>query len=123
MPDDLLSKYNSELTYIRRLASEFASANPGIAENLRISSGSIDDPHVSRLVEAFAYLNARTRQKIEDDFPEVTEAFLNTLYPHYLAPFPSTAIMQFELDDGQAEQTSGYDIERGSRILTDPVDG
>ena len=79
MPDDLLSKYNSELTYIRRMAAEFASANPGIAENLRISSGSIDDPHVSRLVEAFAYLNARTRQKIEDDFPEVTEAFLNTL--------------------------------------------
>jgi type VI secretion system protein ImpG len=123
MPDDLLSQYNSELTNIRRLAAEFASANPGIAENLRISSGSIDDPHVSRLVEAFAYLNARTRQKIEDDFPEITEAYLNTLYPHYLTPFPSTAIMQVELDAGQAELTSGYNIDRGSRVLTDPVDG
>jgi type VI secretion system protein ImpG len=123
MPDDLLSEYNSELAYIRRLAAEFASAHPGIAENLRISPTSVDDPHVSRLIEAFAYLNARTRHKIEDDFPEVTEAFLGTMYPHYLAPFPPAAIVQFELDESQFEMTKGYHIKRDTPIFTDPIDG
>ena len=52
MPDDLLSHYNRELTYIRRLAADFAKANPGIAESLRISPDRIEDPHVSRLIEA-----------------------------------------------------------------------
>jgi type VI secretion system protein ImpG len=123
MPDDLLSYYNRELAGIRRLAAEFARAHPGIAESLRISTDRIDDPHVSRLIEAFAYLNARTRQKLDDDFPEITEAFLGTLYPHYLAPFPPAAIAKFQLDRGQTELTSGYQIERGARVLTETVDG
>ncbi len=123
MTDALLPHYNRELAYIRRLASEFALANPGVAEHLRISQGRIDDPHVSRLIEAFAYLNARTRQKIDDDFPEIAEAFLDVLYPHLLAPVPPTAILQFALDEGQAELTDGYTIERGTSIITDSVDG
>jgi len=121
--DPLLPHYNRELAYIRRVASEFAIANPGVAEHLRISQDRIEDPHVSRLIEAFAYLNARTRQKIDDDFPEITEAFLGTLYPHYLAPFPSAAVMKFQLDASQAEQTDGYTIERGAGVLTEPIDG
>ena len=67
MSDKLLSHYNRELAYIRRLASDFAKTNPGIAEHSRISQDRVEDPHVSRLIEAFAYLNARTRQKIDDD--------------------------------------------------------
>jgi type VI secretion system protein ImpG len=123
MTDRLLPHYNRELAYIRRLASEFAKANPGVAEHLRISQDRIEDPHVSRLIEAFAYLNARTRQKIDDDFPEVTEAYLEVLYPHYLAPFPSAAVMKFQLDSSQAEQTEGYTIKRGASVLTEPIDG
>jgi type VI secretion system protein ImpG len=123
MSDKLLSHYNRELAYIRRLASDFAKTNPGIAEHLRISQDRIEDPHISRLIEAFAYLNARTRQKIEDDFPEITEAYLGILYPHYLAPFPPAAVIQFQLEGGQTEQTSGYQIERGASVITDPVDG
>ena len=123
MSDKLLPHYNRELAYIRRLASDFAKDNPGLAEHLRISQDRVEDPHVARLIEAFAYLNARTRQKIEDDFPEITDAYLDVLYPHYLAPFPSAAIVQFRLDKGQFEQTAGHTIDRDTAVITGPVEG
>ena len=41
---------------------------------------------------------ARTRLKLEDDFPELTDALLGVLYPHYQLPVPSMAIVQLELD-------------------------
>ena len=60
----------------------------------------MDDPLVSRLLSGFAFLNARIQQKLSDDFPELTDAMLETLYPHYLRPVPSMAITQFApLDD------------------------
>lgn len=68
MSDDLLQHYNSELRFIRRMGQMFAKDHPKIAGRLGIVEDHIEDPHVSRLIEAFAYLNARTQKKIEDDF-------------------------------------------------------
>jgi type VI secretion system protein ImpG len=93
--DDLLPYYQRELAFIRRLGDEFARANPKIAGRLRIAPDAIEDPHVGRLIEAFALLNARIRRKLDDDFPELTQAMLGVLYPHYLAPIPSMAVVQF----------------------------
>ena len=59
MGDELLPYYNDELSYIRNLAAEFAKDHPKIAKRLRVSPDAIEDPHVARLIEAFAYLNAR----------------------------------------------------------------
>ena len=74
MADDLLEYYNRELTFIRRLGAEFAAAHPKIARRLRLSPDeAADDPHVERLIEAFAYLTARIRTKLEDEFPELTD--------------------------------------------------
>ena len=47
---------------------------------------------MERLLEGFAFLTGRLRQKLDDELPEITESFLNVLYPHYLAPIPSMAI-------------------------------
>ena len=91
MADELLPYYNRELSYVRRLAAEFAESHPKIAGRLRLSQDAIEDPHVARLIEAFAFLTARIRRKLDDDFPELTEALLNVLYPHYLSPVPSMA--------------------------------
>src|SRR5262249_56107750 len=98
MADELLDYYNRELRFVRELASSFARSHPKIAERLRLSADdAADDPHVERLIEAFAYLTARIRFKLDDDFPEITESLLNILYPHYLAPVPSMATVQFHL--------------------------
>jgi type VI secretion system protein ImpG len=94
MVDDLLPYYDRELSYIRRLAAEFAVSHPKIAGRLRLTQDAVEDPHVARLIEAFAFLTARIRRKLDDDLPELTEALLNVLYPHYLSPIPSMAIMQ-----------------------------
>ncbi len=123
MSDELLPYYNRELAFIRKMGAEFAAAHPKIAGRLRLDQDSAKDPHVDRMIEAFAYLNARTRHKLEDEFPEVSESLLSVLYPHYLAPIPSCSIVQFALDRQQGELSSGYHIRRGSSVETDPIDG
>lgn len=120
MGDELLPYYNDELTFIRRLAAEFADTHPKIAARLRLSADVIEDPHVGRLIEAFAYLNARVRRKLDDDFPELSDGMLGVLYPHYQAPIPSMAIVQMS---GARDLTSPYTVPAGTPIETDPIDG
>jgi type VI secretion system protein ImpG len=120
MTDELLPYYQRELAFLRKAGHEFAEANPKIAARLRLDTNLSDDPHVARLIEAFAYLNARTRLKLEDDFPEITEAMLGVLYPHYLAPIPSLAIVQLALDRTQSELVAGQTIPRGTGIESEP---
>src|SRR5690606_32634954 len=102
---------------------EFSRAYPEVARNLQFASDGSEDPYVGRLIEAFAYLNARTRQKLEDDFPEIAGAYLELLYPHYERPFPSALIARFDLDRGQAEMFDGYTIPARTALRTPPVDG
>jgi type VI secretion system protein ImpG len=123
MSDELLPYYNSELAFIRRMGAEFAAAHPKIAARLQLGPDSAEDPHVERLIEGFAYLTARIRHKLDDDFPELTDALLSVLYPHYLAPLPSMAVVQFALDRGQGELTVGYSIARENMIESEPIDG
>jgi len=123
MSDELLPFYERELAFIRSMGAEFAERHPKIAARLRLRPEGSQDPHAERMIEAFAYLNARIRHKLEDDFPELTEALLNTLYPHYLAPVPSMAIVQLGLDPSQAELAGGYEIGTGSVLETDTIDG
>jgi type VI secretion system protein ImpG len=120
MGDELLPYYNDELSYIRDLATEFAKDHPKIAGRLRISPDAIEDPHVARLIEAFAYLNARIRFKLDDDFPELTDALLGVLYPHYLAPIPSMSIIQLR---AAADLTAPYLLKQGVEVETEPIDG
>lgn len=123
MSDDLLTYYNRELTYIRRLGEEFARANPDIASRLRLESAGGQDPYVERLLEGFAYINARTRKKLDDDFPELAEALIGVLYPHYIAPVPSMSLVQFELDQSQGSMVKGYNIPDRTSLEAETVDG
>lgn len=123
MIDELLPYYNRELGYFRKMAGEFAAANPKIAARLRLGPDSSEDPHVERLIEAFAFLNSRIRFKLEDDFPEITDAFLGLLYPHYLAPIPSMAIVQYQLDPTQSALRKGYTVQANAAISTQAIQG
>lgn len=120
MSDAFLRYYNQELGHIRRQSAEFAAENPKVAGHLRLSSTAIDDPHVARMIEAFAYLTARVRLKLDDDFPELTDALLGVLYPHYLAPVPSTAILQLR---PQIDLDKPYRVAPGTEFDSEPVDG
>ncbi len=116
----LLPLYDEELGHLRRMAAEFADAHPKIAGRLRLSADAIDDPHVARLMEGFAFVAARIRQKLDDEYPEITNAMLGGLYPHLLAPFPSCTVMQFEPPPGMDDV---FRLPRGTRLQMEPVDG
>lgn len=96
MSDKLLSHYDKELAFIQQSAAEFAQRHPGAAGRLQLTADTVDDPLVGRLFSGVAYLNARIQQKLDDEFPELTDAFLETLYPHYLRPIPSLGMVHFQ---------------------------
>lgn len=120
MAEGFLNRYNEELLALRRRAARFADTFPKIAGRLRMTGEVADDPHVERLIQSFAYSAARVRQKLDDEFPELSDGLLETLYPHYLAPLPSMSIVRFEpIETLDSVQT----VPRYTEILTEPVGG
>jgi type VI secretion system protein ImpG len=125
MRDELLGYYERELSFLRQMGAEFAQKYPKIAGRLSLplEPDKCEDPHVERMIEAFAFLSARVRLKVDDEFPEITESLLNVLYPHYLAPIPSMSIVQFSLDPGVGKLTTGYKIDQGATLYSKPIQG
>jgi type VI secretion system protein ImpG len=121
--DDLLLYYERELTFLRHLGAQFAEQYPKIASRLNLEPDKCEDPHVERLLEAFAFLAARVHLKIDNEFPEITEALLSIIYPHFIRPVPSMTIVDFRLNPGQAQIGTGLKIDRGTILSSRPVGG
>jgi type VI secretion system protein ImpG len=102
MDNRLLQHYNRELQYMRELSGEFARMYPKIAGRLALDEFACADPYVERLLEGFAFLTARIHLKLDAEFPRLTQALLETVYPHCLAPTPSMLIAQLRPDPAQA---------------------
>ena len=59
----------------------------------------------------------RTHAKIDDEYPELTDALLHFLYPHFLAPIPSMATaLQFEADPARVQSPQGFTLPTGSML-------
>ncbi len=123
MRDDLLHYYEQELAYLRRMGSEFAQKYPKVASRLELEADKCEDPHVERLLEGVAFLAARVHLRIDDDFPEISEALLNVVFPHYVRPIPSLSLVQFHLDPEQGKLTTGLEIPRHTALYSRPVGG
>ncbi len=124
MRDELYPYYERELTFIRQMSAEFGAKYPRAAGRLKLEKDRESaDPHVERLIQSFALIAGRISQKIDDEFPEITEALLNALYPHYLRPVPSMSIAQFELDPDHSTVTGALPIEAGTVLYSRPVNG
>ena len=91
--DQLLQYYERELTFVRKLA------------------------------EAFAFMAARVHKRIDEDVPEISEALLEVIYPHYVRPIPSMSLVEVELDREQGKLTSGLPLPRNSLLYSRPVAG
>jgi type VI secretion system protein ImpG len=122
MRDELLPYYERELKFIRQSAGAFQEKYPKVAGRLLLGPDTCEDPHVERLIEAFALLAGRIHHKLDDEFPEITEAFLDVLYPHYLRPIPSQAIVQFQLNPSQSTPESSL-VPAGTAVHTRPDNG
>jgi type VI secretion system protein ImpG len=122
MRDELLEYYENELSFLRTMGAEFAQKYPTVASHLLLGPTGSEDPHVERLVEAFAFLAARVHLKIDDDFPEIVESFLNVLYPHYLRPIPSFSVVEFNVDNEHGKLTTNLRVSRDSLLFSRPID-
>ncbi len=121
--EELLPYYERELAFLRRYSNDFADRYPKIAARLAMSGEHCEDPHVERMIESFALLGARINKKLDDDYPEFTEALLEVLYPHYLRPFPSCSIAQLGTSSAFSHMTEPATIERGTELKSRPIRG
>lgn len=122
MSDTLYRYYEEELTGFRQRGREFSETYPSAAGQLRLDRSQNADPHVERLIQSFAFMNARIRKKLDDDFPELTDALLSIVYPHYIAPIPSMATIQFTPETANLQAT-GLTIPRHSSLRSHSVKG
>jgi len=118
MREELLEYYERELTYLRQMGGEFARKYPKVAGRLLLDPERCDDPHVSRLLEGFALLAARVHRRIDDDFPEISEALTRIIHPGYLRPIPSMTIVECQAEPAQGKKTAGMRIPRGTPLVT-----
>ncbi len=109
--------YQSELNALRQLGGVFAERNPALAHFLGPGGR---DPDVERLLEGFAFLTGRLREKLDDDLPELTHSLMYLLWPNYMRPLPSFSMLQFEpLPQAGPAVVSARD----TQVESKPVDG
>jgi type VI secretion system protein ImpG len=117
MDPRLLNYYNQELKFIREMGTEFAEAYPRIAARLGLEGGvECADPYIERLLEGFAFLSARTQLKLEARHPEFTQHLLELIYPHFLAPTPSCAIVEIVPDLKEGSLQAGLRVPRNTSM-------
>lgn len=121
--DELLLYYERELMYLRRLGAEFGARYPKVAARLQLEPAKCDDPHVERLLEGVAFLNARLHRRLDDDLPELSEALLDVLYPLHVRPVPSMSVVELELDPELGKLPGGFRVPRGAELRSRPVQG
>lgn len=115
--------YDQELRRFWKHAQEFSSRYKLEAAALGMGVDRSTDPHVERMIEAFALLTARVRTKLDDDFPELIDGMLGVLYPHLLSPIPSMSVVQFEPIPGVSGLEKGLTIASESMLATRDVPG
>jgi type VI secretion system protein ImpG len=109
--------YQSELTALRQLGKRFAERNPALAPFLGQSGR---DPDVERLLEGFAFLSGRLRQKLDDELPELTHSLMHLLWPNYMRPLPAFSMLQF---DPLKRPGPALMVKRGVPVEAKPVEG
>lgn len=113
----LLQHYNRELGYLRRQAAVFSEDHGQVAGRLGLDAPTNPDPHVERLLEGVAFLNARVRLKLDDQFPDFTQYLLDALYPQYVTPTPAMGIVALTPTPGEGALIAGPVVGRGSTLF------
>lgn len=109
--------YQSELTALRQLGRRFAERSPALAPFLGQTGR---DPDVERLLEGFAFLTGRLRQKLDDELPELSHSLMQLLWPNYMQPLPAFSILQF---DPLKLAGPALRVQRDTPVDSVPVDG
>jgi type VI secretion system protein ImpG len=109
--------FREELSFLKEQGKHFTEIHPQLS---RFLHGQVTDPDVERLLEGFAFLTARLREKVEDEFPELTHSVINMLWPNYLRPVPSMSIVTF---DPKSNVSQKQVVVAGTELDSIPVFG
>jgi len=112
------SYYRDELSYLKEMGSVFARANPRLSKFL---ADDPMDPDVERLMEGFAFLVGRLRQRLDAEMPEVSHSLLKLIWPHYLRPIAPITTLKFKHASGVSELA--IKVPKGTQVQTAPLDG
>ena len=118
MDPRLLRYYNLELQHLRETGAEFAQEFPKIAARLGMQGLEVADPYVERILEGVAFLAARVQLKLDAEFPRFTQALLEIIYPHYLAPTPSMLVAQLRPDANDPNLSAGPTVAAGTAMFS-----
>ena len=110
--------YQNELAFLRAAGRAYAEANPSTAGLLAERGG---DPDVERLLEGFAFLAARIRERIDDAVPEVIHDLTELLLPQYLRPVPACTVLEMTPIPGALRARAR--VAAGAEIASAPVEG
>lgn len=111
-----LRYYSQELQHLREVGGEFAADYPKIAGRLGLDGFDCTDPYVERLLEGFSFMAARVQMKIDAQFPRFTQHLSELVYPHFLAPTPSMAVVQLQPDLSNPSLKQGFVVPRDSAL-------
>lgn len=114
--------YQKEMSFLRQMGGVFAAKYPKIAKRLSFTENQSADPHVERLLESFAFLAGYLQQDIDNQFPRISSALLNILYPFLTSPIPPMSIAQFH-PDTQKPMTTSYHIPSHFSVFTEAQEG
>ncbi|WP_165497609.1 type VI secretion system baseplate subunit TssF [Pseudoduganella albidiflava] len=121
MMDQLIPYLQEELATFRRDINVLAVRYPRLAGALGITEDACGDPEVERLFQGCALFSARIARKLDAGHPKLIVAVLQSIYPHYLCPFPSCSVIQVE--HKEAQMRGPRTIARGTELKSRVVQG
>jgi type VI secretion system protein ImpG len=120
MDPNFSSCYQAELQYITAaMAGNFASQHPKIAKRFgMLDTGEVADPYLQRLLQNFSVSAARSQLRIERLADPVVQRTLQCIYPNYIAPQPSMAVVQFHPGYKSGQGMAGQLLPRGMSMTS-----
>ena len=97
--EELYAYFQQSMNYLNEEGEKFSKEYPFVASALNFSSRGTSDPDVQRLLESFAFLDARLQYNLNDKFSKISTMFLSALYPQFVNSIPSCVVMNMQIDE------------------------
>jgi type VI secretion system protein ImpG len=123
MDPEFAERYMQELRYITASFGEFAQGHPKIAARLGAQAGEVGDRYVERLLQAAAFVNARTCLHVDRWPIEIPLRVLEGVNPNFAAPQPSMGVVRFHADALAAHSPQGLVLPRGTTLTMGEAGG
>ena len=113
--------FKEEISYLFEQGREFAKQHPQKARMLQLDDIRVREPNVERLLESFAFLTSRIRQRLDRDFNQIADGLLSLMWPGYINPVPSFALL--EMRPSMASASEVKVVPKGTLFDSEPLEG